>query len=115
MKNLTPLMIFYLICAIAGFFVPWYYNWQYMQTGEHFSFLVWFQSGMVSPLSSSITTDFLIGATAAFVWMIVEGRRLKMKYLWFYIIFTFVVAWAFTCPLFLFNRERALRKQPRPI
>ena len=103
-------MIFYLVIAIAGFFIPWYYNWQYMQTGQKFSFVTWFQAGMVSPLSSSITTDFLIGATAVFTFMIVEARRLKMKYLWFYIVFTFVIAWAFTCPLFLFNRERALQK-----
>jgi hypothetical protein len=110
MKKLTPLMIFYLLCTVAGLIVPWYFNYQHMLTKQPFSPSIFIQAGMVSPLSSSITTDFLIGATAVFVFMIVEGRRLKMKHLWFYIVFTFVIAWAFTCPLFLFNRERALQR-----
>jgi len=109
MKNLSPVMVFYLLCSAAGLVVPWYFNWQHAKTGEPFSVQIFIESGMVSPLSSSITTDFLIGATAVLVFMMVEGRRLKMKYLWLYVIFTFLIAWAFTCPLFLFNRERKLQ------
>jgi hypothetical protein len=110
MKKFSPLMVFYLLCSIAGLIIPWYYNYQYMLTQQPFTPSIYFRAGMVSPLSSSITTDFLIGASAVFIFMIIEGRRLKMKYLWFYVVFTFVIAWAFTCPLFLFNRERALQR-----
>jgi hypothetical protein len=111
MKKLTPLMIFYLLCTIAGFFVPWYFNWQHMKTGEPFTPTAWLMAGWGSALARSVTTDFLIGSTAVLVWMVVEGRRLKMKYLWLYVVFTFLIAWAFTCPLFLFNRERLLQKE----
>ena len=40
--------------------------------------------------------------------MVVEGRRLGMRHLWFYVVATFLIAFAFTCPLFLFMRERLL-------
>jgi hypothetical protein len=111
MKKFTPLMIVYSILAIAGFIVPWYFNIQHVSTGEKFTVETWLSAGMVSPLARSVTTDFFIGSTAVFIFMIVEGRRLKMKFLWAYILFTFLVAWAFTCPLFLFNRERILNSR----
>jgi hypothetical protein len=109
MKKITPLMWFYLLSAIAGAIVPMYFNMQFMKTGQTFTPMVWLQAGLISTLTKSITFDFLIGSTAVLVWMIVECRRLKMKGLWVYVLFTFMIAWAFTCPLFLFMRERALR------
>ena len=79
----TPLMFFYLLCAIAGLIVPWYYNLQFMMYGdEPFTIRKFIGDGMATPLSCSLTTDFLITFIAAFVWMIIEGIRLKMKRLW---------------------------------
>lgn len=106
---LTPLQFFYLLFAIAGFFVPWYYNIQHILTSDvPFTPSNLLAAGMASPMLSSLTTDFFIGATPVLIWMMVEGKRLKMKYLWVYVLLTFVVAFAFACPLFLFNRERLL-------
>jgi len=110
----TPLMFFYLLCAVAGMIVPWYYNLQFMMYGdEPFTIRRFIADGMATPLSSSLTMDFLIGASAAFMWMIVEGIRLKMKRLWLYVIVTFLVAFAFSFPLFLFFRERRLQSNIR--
>lgn len=113
MKNLTPLMVFYLVCCVAGAVVPWYYNLQFLQTGESFTFQKFFAAGMVSPLASSLTTDFIISFAALFVWMVIESRRLRIRYLWVYLVICFVVAWACAAPLFLFMRERRLRQAAR--
>jgi hypothetical protein len=45
-----------------------------------------------------------------FVFMIPESLRLKIRYWWLLIPFTFLVAVAFTFPLFLYLRENALEK-----
>jgi hypothetical protein len=108
MKKITPLMWFYLLCAIAGAIVPMYHNVQYMRSGHTFTPMAWLEAGLATPLSRSILYDLLIGSNAVIVWMVVEGIRLKMKHIWFYVLFTFMIAWAFTCPLFLFMRERHL-------
>jgi hypothetical protein len=50
----------------------------------------------------------LIAASAASIFMFYEGRRLKMKYVWLFILGSFVTAIAFTFPLFLALRERKL-------
>jgi hypothetical protein len=61
-----------------------------------------------TPAVSSATTDLLIVASAASIFMFYEGRRLKMKYVWLFILGSFVTAIAFTFPLFLALRERKL-------
>ena len=48
-------------------------------------------------------------ALAAAIFMIVEGRRLGMRVPWLYAVAGAVLAIAFTFPLFLLVRERALR------
>jgi hypothetical protein len=103
-------MALYLLCAILGLFIPWYFNLQHLLYSPiPFSISEYFRQGTATPLAASITYDFFIGTTPALVWMLIECRRLKMKYMWLYLFGTFAIAFAFTFPLFLFNRERKLR------
>ena len=109
-SRLTPLMLFYGVFAAAGAVVPWYFNLKYMQeSGQLLTPQAWVAGGFINSLTGSITTDFLIGTTPVLVWMAVEGRRLAMRHLWFYVVTTFLVAFAFACPLFLLMREMRLR------
>lgn len=109
MSKWSFLTWFYLAMAIAGAIVPWYFNYHQLAYGlEPFTLANFLGAGFENDFVSSISSDFFIATTAMFVWMIVEARRLRMKNLWVYILFTFVIAFAFTCPLFLFNRERLL-------
>lgn len=111
--GVTPLMAFYAVFAAAGAIVPWYFNIRYMrESGELLTPQAWLAGGFVNSLTGSITTDFLIGTTPVLVWMIVEARRLGMRHSWFYVVTTFLVAFAFSCPLFLFMREARLRAAP---
>lgn len=108
---MTPLMVFYVTFAVAGAIVPWYFNIQYMrETGELLTPQGLIAAGFTTTLTSSLTSDFLIGTTPVLVWMFVEGRRLKMRNLWAYVVVTFLIAFAFACPFFLFMRERKLRQ-----
>lgn len=63
-----------------------------------------------SSLLGSLASDFWVGSSAALIFMIVEGRRLQLPRLWLYVALTFLVAWAFSFPLFLFMRERRLTR-----
>ena len=61
-----------------------------------------------NPLSASLSIDLLVAASAASIFMVVEGRRLGMRLPWLYVVASFVTAIAFTFPLFLAVRERHL-------
>jgi hypothetical protein len=103
-------MAFYGVFAAAGAAVPWYFNIRHMrESGELLTPQGWLAGGFVSPLTSSITTDFVIGTAPVLVWMVVEARRLGMRHWWLYVVTTFLVAFAFACPLFLLMREVRLR------
>lgn len=109
MSKPTPLMLTYLAFALAGAVGTWYFNIQHFMTSDvPVTPVTFVQSGLVTPLSSSLTVDFFIGSTAVLIWMVVEGRRLGMRRLWLYVLATFGIAFAFACPFFLFMRERKL-------
>ena len=110
----TPLTIVYGTFAVAGAFVPWYFNIQHMrQSGELLTPQGWVAGGFINPLTASITSDFLIGTFPVLLWMVIEARRLGMRHSWFYVVTTFLIAFAFACPLFLLMREVRLRTTRR--
>lgn len=108
---MTPLMVFYGTFAAAGAIVPWYFNIRHMQeSGAMLTPQGWVAAGFTSPLAGSITSDFLIGTIPVLIWMVIEARRLRMRHWWFYVVTTFPVAFAFSCPLFLLMRELKVRR-----
>jgi len=104
--RINPLAMFYGVFAAAGVVVPWYFNIVWMRgSGSHLTPSALVAGGFATPLTSSLTTDFFIGTIPVLVWMVVEARRLRMRHWWMYVVGTFLVAFAFTCPLFLMMRE----------
>jgi hypothetical protein len=102
----SALLCFYGASAVIGAIVPWYFNIRHMrESGELLTPQAWLVGGFVNALTGSITSDFLIGTIPVLVWMMIEARRLRMPYAWFYLVTTFLVAFAFSCPLFLLMRE----------
>ena len=62
----------------------------------------------VNPAAQSISRDLLVGASAIFIWIVNESRKLEMKNMWIVYIGTFLIAFAFSAPFFLFLRERRI-------
>jgi hypothetical protein len=110
MKRPWPTLVFGLL-AILGVALPWYFNLQFLASGE--SPLEFLRAGFANPAVASVTVDILIASTAFLIWMIVESRRLGMRNWWIYIVLTFSLAFAFAFPLFLMMRERKLRELER--
>jgi hypothetical protein len=97
---------FYLIVSIVGLITAWVFNGLAVVGGATSSDYVdaWFTSSLDWVLS----LDLLVVAIAGSAFILLEGRRLGMRYLWAYILASGVTAFAFTFPLFLAMRERAL-------
>ena len=99
----TGLQLIYLLLAIIGLFVTWYFNLQPRETG-------FIADLYTTSASASITNDLGVVVTAFLVWSFVETGRLKISYWWWAacFVFTFLIAAATTVPLFLLLRERCL-------
>jgi hypothetical protein len=96
----------YLLLAVAGAVGTWYYNLQYTG-GDYLG--AWF----ANPASSSAAVDVIVTAVVACLFYVREGRRLGWWWTVALVPLTFLVALAFTFPLFLAVRELRLAT-PRP-
>ena len=76
--------------------------------GPGFDLIKFFELANNNPASQSLSFDLLFVASAIFIWMFVESRRLGMRHFWIITLATFSIAIAFSAPLFLFLRERRL-------
>jgi Terpene cyclase DEP1 len=103
MRNHKNNFVFFLIFSIIGLVTAWTFNGLAVMRGENY-----IADGFTSNVDWVYSLDLLIGGTAAMAFIVIEGRKLKMRFLWVYIVASFVTAFAFVFPLFLAMRERRL-------
>ena len=109
--RLNPLAWLYLALAIAGGILPWSANLAFLREhGPSFDFGLFLGLANANPAAQSLSRDLAVGATAVTVWMISEGRRLRMRGLGWVLLSCVTIAFAFGAPLFLYLRERRLRE-----
>ena len=98
----------YLSLAILGILYTWYYNILYFQSVENASFIGFMQDAQINFAGKSFGADLTVVVFTFFIFLTTESLRLKIKYWWLFIPFTFLIAVAFTFPLFLYFRQRKL-------
>lgn len=104
-SRLRTLMVgVYALLAVAGLIGTWYFNLQFSGDGGQSYVQAWF----ANPASSSAAVDVIITAVAACLFYLREGARLGWRWTVALIPLTFLVALAFTFPLFLAVRELRL-------
>lgn len=108
--NTTARQALYLILSVLGATLTWANNLEWMKTLEvsgPAALLQFWSDAFATPVSSSVTWDLLIMGAAGFIVVLVESKRLGMKY-WpvIYLVLGNLIAVACIFPLFLFFRER---------
>ncbi|QKJ20445.1 DUF2834 domain-containing protein [Microbacterium hominis] len=105
-RHWSPLAFVYLALSLAGLIGTWWFNaLAIVQMRDFIGDLV---TG--GPAVSSIAVDLLVVAAAGSVFLIVEARRLGMRFGWLYVLGSGLTAFAFTFPLFLAMRQRRLNE-----
>jgi Terpene cyclase DEP1 len=103
-----PLMMFYGVLSIGGLFGTWWFN---SRSGDVEG--GYLQGWFANAASSSAAVDLLVVFAVLSVFMVLEGRRVGMRWPWVYSVLALPTAIAFTFPLFLLLRERRLLTQGR--
>ena len=107
--NKYILSYLYLLLSILGAILPMISNFNFaMEYGTSFDINQFIQLANANPAAESISRDLLIGASAVFIWILNESRKLNMKNMWIVYVGTFLIAFAFSAPFFLFLRERRI-------
>ena len=102
----------YAAIALVALVGTWHQNLAYFHPGEGmlggFALATgrfWLET-LATPASTSITVDLGLLLLPLFAWMIIESRRLGIRFVWIYIALGLLVAISVTFPLFLIARER---------
>ena len=103
----TPFFLAYLLLAVAGLVLPWYFNTHYFLGGGSVLPPAFFGAAFANALTTAITLDVYIAALVFSVWVMRESPRVGVKRPWLYVALTFFVGLSFALPLFLAMRERA--------
>ena len=107
--NKYILSYLYLFLSILGAILPMISNFNFaMEYGSSFDINQFIQLANANPAAESISRDLLIGASAVFIWIVNESKKLNMKNMWIVYLGTFLIAFAFSAPFFLFLRERRI-------
>lgn len=88
--------------AVAGLVLTWYFNLTYSGSVNYVQ--AWFANSA----STSAAVDLIIVSVAMSVFIVVESRRLRIRFPAAYIVLGIVGAMACAVPLFLLVRERSL-------
>ena len=102
--------IIYFILAIIGIILPMSQFIPATIAGE-FSLDGLFKDMTQNRILTGVSLDFFIAATAAIVFIIIEGRKKKVSLVWVAIAGTFLIGLSFGLPFFLYLRERSLEKR----
>ena len=100
----------FLALSVLGVCYTWYYNIQWFQATENPTFVNFFSDAQTNFAAKSFGADLTVVVLTFFAFLIPESIRLKIKNWWILIPLTFLIAIAFSFPLFLYMREKALEK-----
>lgn len=112
--NQKLLCAFYAIVAAFALYATWSQNIQLMAPGmgplEPYAAFV--EQMKVNPASRSIAVDIGFFLLAAAAFMVIEARRLGVRFIWLYVVLGFVIAISVTFPIFMIAREMRLAANP---
>ena len=107
--NKKILCYLYLFLSILGAILPMMANFDFaMKYGNSFDIKSFIDLANANPAAQSISRDLLVGASAIFIWIVNESKKLDIKNMWIVYLGTFLIAFAFSAPFFLFLRERRI-------
>jgi hypothetical protein len=112
--NQKVLIGFYALVAAFALYATWSQNLQLMTPGMGplDPYVAFVEQTRVNPASRSITVDIGLFLLAAAAFMVIEARRLGVRFVWLYVALGFLVAISVTFPLFMIARELRLSRQP---
>ena len=114
-RNQQGLIAVYALIAVGALILTWSQNLAYFGGGgggpAFWTFIV---ETKANPASRSITVDIGFFLLAACAFMVIEARRLGVRFVWLYVLLAFLVAASVAFPLFMIAREMRLIPANKP-
>lgn len=95
----------YALISIVALYATWSNNLAFGAQPNSGGTIGFIRALYVNPAAASIANDLIFFALAAFIFMVMEARRLKIRFVFAYLVLSLLVAIAVVFPLFLIARQ----------
>ena len=102
----------YLILAIIGFVVPYYFFVSFL-SAHGFDAPLFVRQLFASPGSAFFSADLIVSSVVFAIFVVRESARLSVKRWWLYLAALCLVGLSFALPLFLYARESRVGSAPK--
>ncbi len=102
----------YALIALVALPATWINNLAFITQANHSSIADFFGAAYVNAAAASLSNDLFLLALATCIFMVVEGRRVGVRYVWLYILLSALIAISVTFPLFLLARQIKISQEP---
>ena len=104
------LIALYAALAAGALYATWSHNLEFFALPDNGGALGFIRMANANPAAASLANDILFVCLAAFAFMLVEARRLGIRFVWLYIVLSLGIAVSVMFPLFLIARQLRLAK-----
>ena len=110
-RSEKTLCIVYAIIAVVALLATQVNNIAFFLQPQNGGMIGYRNALYANPAVASFTNDLLLYALAGCIFMAVEARRLRIRYVWVYILLSFLIAVSVMFPLFLIARQYEISRQ----
>ncbi|MGF1541251.1 MAG: DUF2834 domain-containing protein [Pleurocapsa sp.] len=104
------MQLIYFCLSLLGLVIP-YSKFIAFIADNGLNLALFWQQLFINQISSFFALDLLISVVAFWIFVVTEGTRLQMKFLWIYLVLDLIIGLSFALPLFLGMRSRHLKTQ----
>jgi hypothetical protein len=101
----------YAIIALVALVATWSNNIAFMLQPGNTTIQSWYEAVYANYAAASFTNDLFMLALAGCMFIVVEGRRLQMRFVYVYILLSGPIAISVMFPLFLIARQITIAHQ----
>lgn len=107
------LCLLYALISLVALYATWSHNIAFRAQPDSGGTVGFIRALYVNHASASIANDLIFFVLSAAIFMIIEARRLHIRFVWAYLFFSLIIAIAVVFPLFLIARQMKLGEAAR--
>jgi hypothetical protein len=102
------LVLVYAAISVIALYATWSNNLAFLAQPGNGGLIGFIRAASANPAAASISNDIALFSLAAFIFMVLEARKLGIRFVWIYILLSLCIAVSVMFPLFLIARQLKL-------
>ncbi|RZI85586.1 MAG: DUF2834 domain-containing protein [Rubrivivax sp.] len=107
-RNDKLLCALYAAISLVALYATWSNNLAFFAMPDNGGLMGFLRLAYANPAAASLANDLFLFGFAATLFMLLEAKRLRIRFVWVYVVLSVTVAISVFFPLFLIARQKRL-------